>query len=258
IQYLKCDLADWQDIKALSALGIKGLRVIYLAANLDPCEDGEHVPSVLSDNILALGSFLSAFAGRIDHLVYLSSVSVYGRPEYNPIDENHPTHPYSIYGTSKVSAEMIARNLCARHNTGLTIIRATQLFGLSSADSSLPHLLLTRMRNGQPLKITCDPAVERDYLHVRDLIDLLVRAIEHPAAGIFNAGSGSPIRIGDLFELMFKKFGIPFDLNLLLQKPLQPSFTQVLSIGKARERFGFDPSYPIQKWIADLAEGATN
>jgi UDP-glucose 4-epimerase len=138
IQYLKCDLSDWQDVKALSHLGFKALRVVYLAANLDQCDDIENVPSVLSDNVLAFGNFLSAFAGSMDHLIYLSSVSVYGHPENNPIDENHPTRPDSIYGISKLSAEMIARSLCARHNIGLTIIRASQLFGLPSAESSLP------------------------------------------------------------------------------------------------------------------------
>jgi nucleoside-diphosphate-sugar epimerase len=99
--------------------------------------------------------------------------------------------------------------------------------------------------------------VERDYLHVRDLIELLVRVVDRPAANIFNAGSGNPIRIGDLFELFFRAYGIPFDLNLILQTPLRPSFTQVLSIVRAREEFGFRPSYPIQQWVADVARVAT-
>lgn len=253
-RYLKCEVGDLRDVESLCDQCRKHLHVLYLVANLDSRNDSDCVASVLRDNVLAIGHFLSVFAGNIKHFTYLSSVSVYGHPVYNPIDEDHPIQPYSIYGASKASAEIVARVLCAQYHIPLTVIRATQLFGLSSAESTLPHVLLNQIQAGQLPKITCTPQVERDYLHVRDLINLLIRVVDSPAEGIFNAGSSNPIRIVDLFRLFFESFGKPFELDKVLQVPYQPSFTQVLSIAKAREKFSFSPSYSIQQWIADLAK----
>jgi UDP-glucose 4-epimerase len=253
IRFLHCDLSDWGDVERVKNQVGERVVVVYLAASLDPEETGEHTGAVLRDTVVGLGNFLSAFGETMRRFIYLSSVSVYGRPQTNPVDENHPVQPYSVYGVSKASAELLAQAVCGRHGVPLTIVRVTQLFGISSADSSLPHRLLSQMRSKELPRITCDPAVQRDYLHAQDLVDFLVRVIDHPVEGVFNAGSGSGIRIDDLFRLFFQSFGEAFEESRLLRKPLDPSFTQILSIDKARNMLGFKPRYPIQQWIADAA-----
>jgi len=251
IGYLKCRLEDLGEIDAVGTHCPDHLHIVYLAGSVGPFGSGKEINSALKDNVIAISNFLNMFKKKISHFTYLSSVSVYGKPIYNPIDEEHPIQPFSIYGASKASAEMIAKVLCEQYGIGLTIIRATQLFGVSSTPSALPNLLLTKMREGVLPKPIGNLEVKRDYLHVNDLINLLIKVIEKPVAGVYNAGSGKSIEIIELFRLCSKHLGKAFESDFYLAgQNIKGAFDQVMNISKARQIFGFRPDYTISQWLA--------
>jgi NDP-hexose 4-ketoreductase len=205
----------------------------------------------IEDNVASLALITSTWASRLAHVVHVSSVSVYGSTAPSPIPETAEMTPDTAYGGVKAAAEHLIRAICADRGIPLTIVRATQLFGLASADATLPHRLVSALADGSPFAFTGDLDCRRDYLHVSDLGVLLAAIARAPRAGVYNAGFGEPVRLGDVVAAAFSAFG---------HEPPRTggsppaSFSQWLDIAAAREAFGFAPGVSLRDWF--LAEAA--
>ena len=227
------------------------LTVVYLTGNLTNSLTPDDVLNSIDDNISSLANFIISFSKKIKHMIFVSSVSVYGLPKYNPIDEQHPINPSSFYGSQKACAEIICKTLCNNLQIPLTIIRSSQLFGLVSAEFTLPHQLMNNLKSGKLISLTSDPYSERDYLHVSDFCAFVYDVIKTPKEGIFNIGSGKGLKLIELFKIAFEAFGIPFKKNDIVSKKIDSSFTQILDIKLAQQTYGFEPKYTMQAWFLD-------
>lgn len=250
-RYFLCDIADLK----LTDIDIPDkLIVLYLAGNLTNSLDKNDVLNSINDNITSLANFIVTFYEKIKHMIFVSSVSVYGIPKYNPIDEKHVINPFSLYGSQKTCAEIICKTLCGNFHIPLTIIRSSQLFGLASADTTLPHILLNNLKLGKPVSLTGDPYSERDYLHISDFSTFVCDVLKQPVEGIFNIGSGKGIRLIDLFKIAYETFGIPFEMDDVISNKTDFSFSQVLDISLAHQVYSFEPKYSIKKWFYDCVK----
>lgn len=227
------------------------LTVVYLAGNLTNSLSPDDVLNSINDNISSLANFIISFSKKIKHMIFVSSVSVYGIPKYNPIDEQHPINPSSFYGSQKACAEIICKTLCNNLHIPLTIVRSSQLFGLFSAELTLPHVLVNNLKSGKPILLTSDPYSERDYLHVSDFCAFMYNVIKTPKEGIFNIGSGKGLKLIDLFKIAFEAFGMPFKENDVVSNKIGSSFSQILDIKLAHQTFGFEPKYTMKTWFLD-------
>lgn len=253
-KYFQCDLTDVHSIDLIASKLPNDLIVVYLAGNLITSITKEAILNSVRDNITALVNFMTSISSKLKHLIYVSSLSVYGIPKYVPVDEDHPINPSSIYGSEKACGELISKSLCNLYKIPLTIIRSTQLFGLSSAEQTLPHILLNRLKLKENVKILCDPNCERDYLHVSDFSRFIFEITKTPIEGIFNMGGGRGIKILDLFRSSFDTFGIPFDPKKTIDIQSITSYSIVLNIEKAHHLYGFRPKYTIEEWFKDNAK----
>jgi len=188
-KFLKCDIANTNSLNKIVHLLPNDLLVLYLAGNLSNSTEPKKLRKIFNDNIIGVGNFIVFLSSKIKHFIFISSISVYGIPRYNPIDEMHPIMPNTIYGCSKASAEIICQTLCNNFLIPYTIIRTAQLFGVSSAQNSLPHILLNKIKSEKIVKISCDPNCKRDYLHISDFIKCINLVLKSPKNGIFNLGN---------------------------------------------------------------------
>lgn len=159
------------------------------------------------------GGSASLFSAMIEagvkRLVFSSTAAVYGNPKVVPIPEDHPFEPVNPYGASKVLVENMLRWL--DQCSGFRSI-SLRYFNAAGADpdaglgeehdpeTHLIPLLLRAVRSGAPMTIfgddyeTPDGTCIRDYVHVSDLAEAHVAAIEHLLAGgesnAFNVGTG--------------------------------------------------------------------
>ena len=135
---------------------------------------------------------------RLIPVVFSSTCATYGVPEKIPIPEDHPQHPINPYGFSKLVVERMLDDL--RHAYGLPSI-ALRYFNAAGADPEgdigevhdpEPHLIprvLTAARNGTAVAVygndyeTPDGTCIRDFIHVTDLADAHVRALEYLQSG---------------------------------------------------------------------------
>lgn len=251
--YWQCDLLDAEALSGLGRSVTEPCAVVYLAADVSNPTGAEAIRRFIDSNVSALVNFIHAFRHTTSHFTFVSSVSVYGRQSRLPTDEDQALNPSSVYGASKAAAEHFARVVCELNNIPLTVIRPTQLFGVPNASSTLPYRLIERLRAGQPVQLTCDPTILRDYLSVDDLVDLLVRVINEPATGTFNAGCGGALPMAELFRRAYEAFGEPFSLSEVLTERRDDSFSVSLDNRRAAQTFGFFPSRPLEAWFRERA-----
>ncbi len=239
-----CDAAEPADLERLAASLPARIVAVNVAGLVSTAAAPAALAALVRSNVQAPAVIVSSLAERLEHVVHLSSISVYGPPRSNPVGEDHPLAPDSAYGASKACGEQLARIGCAAAGVQLTVIRATQLFGLSSAHDTLPHLLTRRLRAGESPVLTIDPATRRDYLHVDDAARLVARAVEHPVAGVFNAGAGAGVTLGDLFAAAYEAAG-----REVPPAGAQPAWSQWLDCGAAREAFGWEARTAVVDWV---------
>jgi UDP-glucose 4-epimerase len=164
-----------------------------------------------------MAAMLSAGAGRI---VFSSTAAVYRHGAARPIREDDPLDPLTPYGSSKLAAAHLIRDLAARH--GLTAVEL-RYFNASGADPDGQHgearahethaipLLLKTADGLRPVFDifgdgfdTPDGTCIRDYVSVIDLAEAHLRAVTRPIPGghaVCNLGAGQGVSVRELFEL---------------------------------------------------------
>ena len=141
-------------------------------------------------------------------LILISSY-VYGQPQRLPITEDHPLVAVNPYAHSKILAEDAARFYDQRLGVPLVIVRPFNIYGPGQRDSFLIPSIVRQV---------LDPSVEavrvqdlepkRDYLYVGDAVDLLLALLRRGVGGVFNAGSGSSVSVGEVAALINQAAGI--------------------------------------------------
>jgi nucleoside-diphosphate-sugar epimerase len=134
--------------------------------------------------------------------VYISSSGVYGDCGGALVDESRAVNPHSPRARRRVHAEQQLALWCTRHRIALVALRAP---GIYAAD----RLPLERLRAGTPVLRDADD-VYTNHIHAEDLAGCCVRALDDDApAGIYNASDDSHLKMGEWFDLLADRAGLP-------------------------------------------------
>jgi UDP-glucose 4-epimerase len=196
---------------------------------------------------------------RVALFVLSSSAAVYGEPASIPIHENHPTRPTNPYGETKLALERALFWYHAGHGLRSVSLRyfnaagATEDGRLGEAHRPETHLIpnvLQAARTGEPVAVfgtdyaTLDGTAVRDYIHVDDLADAHVRALERlretGGASIFNLGNGAGFTVLQVIEAARRVTGRPVPMRPASRRPGDPA-SLVASADLARRELGWSP-----------------
>lgn len=182
------------------------------------------------NNVAGTLSLLEAIRDhKIDRLVFSSTAATYGTPLIIPISESAPKAPINPYGQSKLTAEMMIADFGAAHGIRSVALR---YFNASGADPDgeigevhdpETHLIPLAMQAvtsaGPPLTLfgddypTADGTCIRDYVHVTDLADAHVRALEwlsqSGGSDAINLGTGSGLSVREILDAVRSAAGKP-------------------------------------------------
>jgi UDP-glucose-4-epimerase GalE len=205
------DLANPDDIRGVFAK-FDISAVIHFAAFAYVGESVSNPGAYFRNNIGGTLNLIHVMAEKgIRHLVFSSTCAVYGTPQSLPIREDSPTAPINPYGESKLQVEKILSWYANAHD--LTWI-ALRYFNAAGADPEgeigenhdpethlIPLAIKAAFGSGPALSVfgddhpTEDGTPVRDYIHVSDLADAHIRALDHLSggapSGIFNLGTGT-------------------------------------------------------------------
>ena len=141
-------------------------------------------------------------------LILISSY-VYGQPQWLPVTEDHPLVAVNPYAHSKILAEDAARFYDQRLGVPLVIVRPFNIYGPGQRDSFLIPSIVRQVLDPSVEAVRVqDVAPKRDYLYVGDAVDLLLALLRRGVGGVFNAGSGSSVSVGEVAALINQAAGI--------------------------------------------------
>jgi UDP-glucose 4-epimerase len=167
-------------------------------------------------------------------VLFTSSMSVYGTISVPVVTENTPPQDPDAYGRSKLEGERILAETAARGLPSALSIRLPGTVGRGSHDNFLSHAL-ERILAGEAVTARHKDALFNNIVYVGDLADFLAKWIASPRPGyaVTNIAACDPIRIGDLFSLLFAHAGKPEQITFSEdgKAPFQISLEHVIRLG---------------------------
>jgi len=130
----------------------------------------------------------------VKKVIYSSASSIYGIPEYLPVDESHPKYPTTVYGIGKYSGEHLLRVYQQLYGLNYFVLRFTNVFGpYQHPDTGgLIPVVLSKILNGDNVTIFGDGSQTRDFVYVGDIVEMVKMIIPDDHKNmIVNAGSGT-------------------------------------------------------------------
>lgn len=211
-----------------------------------------------AENVVAGIALLDALReSGVDRIVFSSTAAVYGEPEKVPIRENAPTEPVNPYGASKLAFEG-AMKWYAAYGLRSVSLRYFNVAGASEhygerhdPETHLIPNILRAARGGPPLTIygddypTADGTAIRDYIHVLDLADAHIAALEltaqmEPGQEILNLGSGSGFSVKQVLDAASQVVGKPIPHTYGPRRAGDPPVL-VASYDRAHRSLGWEP-----------------
>jgi dTDP-glucose 4,6-dehydratase/UDP-glucose 4-epimerase len=141
-------------------------------------------------------------------VVFASTRQLYGRPEYLPVDENHPIRPVDVNGINKFAGEGYHLLYSAVYGIRATVLRLTNTYGrgmrVKDARQTFLGIWIRQLLEGRTIKVFGDGTQLRDFNHVDDCVDALLLAAANDAAvgKVYNLGSEEVVSLKSLAELM--------------------------------------------------------
>jgi UDP-glucose 4-epimerase len=182
------------------------------------------------NNVAGTLNLLQAmFKAGVKHFIFSSTAAVYGEPQYAPINEQHPLAPINPYGHSKLVVEQILAVLASQGEFKYTALRyfnaagADPEAGLAERHDPETHLipLILQVAAGQRDDITvygndyptADGTCVRDYVHVNDICDAHLLALqalwEGKPSGTYNLGTGEGYSVQQVIDMARQVTGLP-------------------------------------------------
>ena len=165
------DICDWQQVKQF-----EGIDIVIHLANLSFIPASYNEPKKFYEtNYLSTLNMLELCRLQNAKMIYFSSY-MYGHPQYQPIDENHPIQAYNPYSQTKVICESLCEGYNRDFKVPITIFRPFNIYGKGQNPDFLIPSIIQQARNGKI--VIKDDRPKRDYIHVEDIVGAIGTAVE--------------------------------------------------------------------------------
>jgi UDP-glucose 4-epimerase len=269
---IKGDLGDGELLDAVFG-GEKFDAVIHMAAFIVVDESTREPLKYYRNNFVnALNLIETCVRHKVDKFIFSSTAAVYGIPEKIPVTEDSPLLPINPYGASKM---MVERALSDVSETGDLRYVSLRYFNVAGADSlarigqareDATHLITVSLRTALGMRDhldifgtdyqTPDGTCIRDYIHVDDLSDVHVLALEYLAAGgmsrIYNCGYGHGHSVKEVVDKVRSVTGIDFPVRYIERRPGDPP-ALVADPSRLKKELGWAPKHDDLGYIIKTA-----
>ncbi|OWV88995.1 UDP-glucose 4-epimerase [Rhizobium sp. N122] len=247
----------------------KPAAILHFAALIEVGESVKDPVSFYENNVIGTLTLLSAAqAAGINAFVFSSTCATYGLPQSVPLDETHRQVPINPYGRTKYIVEQALADYDQYKSLRSVVLR---YFNAAGADfegrigewhqpetHAIPLAIDAALGRRQGFKVfgsdyeTRDGTCVRDYIHVLDLADAHVRAVEYLLKGgesvALNLGTGTGTTVRELLGAIEDVSNRPFPVEYIGRRE-GDSHTLVANNDKARDVLGWVPQYDLSQII---------
>jgi len=236
------------DPAIVSELVGEGDLVIHLAAEVNSFTQPQ--TSSADD---AVGYLQALVDARIGRLLFLSSADVYGVNDSADLVESDPVRPTAIYAAAKAAVEAYLFAFHSLHGLPAIIFRPVTIYGPNQYAGWLIPRVITQAILGEQISLTGDGSVRRNWIHVTDVCELLVRAALHTGddvhGEVFNVGTGTEDDVLTLTRHILERLGRPESQITFVPNRPGDIPRQITHARKAREVFGWAPATPLYEGL---------
>ena len=266
------DLGDADTLDALFSAE-KFDAVMHFAAHIVVDESVRDPIKYYRNNFVnALNLIEACTSHKVERFIFSSTAAVYGIPEKVPVTEDALLLPINPYGSSKMMVEQALRDVSL--SSGLRYV-ALRYFNVAGADpisrigqryKEATHLITVSLRTALGLRgqlnvfgtdyDTPDGTCIRDYIHVDDLVDAHLLALEYLSAGnesrVFNCGYGHGYSVREVVEKVKQVTGIDFRVNETARRAGDPP-SLIADSSRIRNELGWKPAHDNLEYIIRTA-----
>ncbi len=203
---------------------------------------GEHVCAALTAQ------------GGCAQAVYLSSDAVYD-DDANPVREDSPRHPSSLYGLMHVVREQMLTQTTAETETPLLVLRPSLLYGVGDTHNAYgPNRFVRVAKDQGQIQLFGQGEEQRDHISVDDTVGLILEGMRHCSAGVLNIATGSSVSFMSLAEMIRQGVGAEVTIDCLPRA--MPVTHRHFDIALTREAFPTFSYTETSRGIEALIAGA--
>jgi len=251
VEWIDGDLSSMHDVTH----AVDGMdAVMHLVSTTLPKGSNDDPIYDVQSNVVASLQLLDAMVQKkVARVVFISSGgTVYGAPQYLPVDEAHPTEPQVSYGITKLTIEKYLSLYMQLHGIRPVILRVANPYGerqrIETAQGAV-GVFAHRALRGQPIEIWGDGSVTRDYIHVQDVADAFAQALVYEGdRTCFNISAGVGVSLNELVVMLGEVLGQSLDVQYLPGRSFDVK-VNVLSNVLAHQELGWVPRIGIREGL---------
>jgi UDP-glucose 4-epimerase len=253
-RFIEGDLADRPAVEA-AVSNSRPNAVMHFAASALVGESMQNPSKYFRNNIAHGLNLLDAMvAAGVKRMVFSSTCAIFGPPDRLPIDENLPTRPINPYGESKLAFERILRWYDEIHGMKFVALRYFNAAGASARFGEdhrcethlIPNVLKVALGQKPCVEVygtdyeTPDGTCIRDYIHILDLANAHILALDSPKSEFYNLGTGGGSSVREVIEVARKVTGRNIDMVEKSRRPGDPP-RLIAASEKIKRELGWKP-----------------
>ena len=232
--------------------------VNHHAAQIDVRKSADDPISDAEDNILgSLNLITNCVQFGVKRVIYASTGgAIYGEAQYLPADENHPVNPISQYGISKHTVEHYLYLYSTLYELDYVILRYANVYGPRQnpfGEAGVVAIFATQMLTGKQPTIFGPGDKTRDYIHVSDVTEANILALDRGKNTILNIGTEVETSDQEIFDTLADVLGYEAPPTYA---PVRKGevYRICLKCSKARQEIGWSPRLSLKEGIAGTAD----
>lgn len=256
-----CHTVELSDAAQVTALfeRERPTLVVHLAAQAGVRYSLENPAAYVQSNLVGFGNILEACRhGKIEHLLYASSSSVYGANAKVPFSEDDQVDaPVSLYAATKKSNELMAHSYSHLFKLPATGLRFFTVYGPWGRPDMAYFSFAEKMARGATIPVFAEGLLTRDFTYIDDIVEGVVRLLFKPTPAtptsaphtVFNIGNHNPVQVLDFIQTLENVTGIEAQKEFLPMQPGDVPATHA-SIDKLKAWVDFAPTTPLADGLA--------
>lgn len=251
VTFIKADIADYESM--FSAIS-PGDVIINFAAESHVDNSIKESASFIHSNVAGVDNLLTIARLRsVSKFVQVSTDEVYGSITEGEFFENSSLFPSSPYSASKAAADLLCIAAHKTFDLNVSITRATNNYGEMQFPEKIIPLFIKLLLNDEPVTLYGDGSNQREWLHVEDHCDGIIRVLQGGMPGaIYNIGSGLSLTNIELTNLILTALEKPSNMVQFVSDRLGHDLRYAVNFDRIQNELSYRPKHDIRNDMLNL------